>query len=181
MLSGEPWTIGMFDHFRCYILAKVKDSAVLDPENEAPTFQKAKFEETGNWNGWNMKMAKGFSNCEINVGCSLTPKQRSCFDMIGNQICLRWSVKHCLVQGMQQCLRKGLGVFAQNASNLVGDSVMTSVRCFGDVNAMQRLSLPRLHYIEFLMKQKKVTRARRALDRVCSLALPIGVFCVQLR
>lgn len=106
---------------------------------------------------------------------------RSCFDVIGNQICLRWSVKHCIVQGMQQCLRKGLGVFAQNASNLVGDSVMTSVRCFGDVNAMQRLSLPRLHYIEFLMKQKKVTRARRALDRVCSLALPIGVSCVQLR
>jgi len=49
MLSGEPWTIAMFDHFRYYILAEVKDSAVLDPENEAPTFQKAKFEETGNW------------------------------------------------------------------------------------------------------------------------------------
>ena len=67
----------MFDHFRCYILAEVKDSAVLDPENEAPTFQKAKFEETWNWNGLydNMKMAKEFSNCEINVGCSLTPKQ----------------------------------------------------------------------------------------------------------
>lgn len=65
----------MFDHFRCYILAKVKDSAVLDPENEAPTFQKAKF-ETGNWKlEWIMKMAKEFSNCEINVGCSLTPKQ----------------------------------------------------------------------------------------------------------
>ncbi len=41
--------------------------------------------------------------------------------------------------------------------------------------------LPRLHYIEFLMKQKKVTRARRALDRACSLTLPIGMFCVQLR
>ena len=34
-------------------------------------------------------------------------------------------MKHCILPGMQQCLRKGLGVFAQNASNLVGDSVMT--------------------------------------------------------
>ena len=192
MSSREPWTIAMFRPCSMLYLGGGQRFCRFGPrEWGAQHSRKRSLKKLEIGMDYMIIYEDGKRVFELWNQCGMFPnpktKQgrrgttRSCFDVIGNQICLRWSVKHCILQGMQQCLRKGLGVFAQNASNLVGDSVMTSVRCFGDVNAMQRLSLPRLHYIEFLMKQKKVTRARRALDRVCSLARAIGVFCVQWR
>ena len=87
-------------------------------------------------------------------------------------------MKHCILQGMQQCLRKGLGVFAQNASNLVGDSVMTSVRCFGDVNAMQRLSLAKASLHRILDEAEESDQSKKSLRSSLFPSSPNrGVLC----
>lgn len=87
-------------------------------------------------------------------------------------------MKHYILQGMQQCLRKGLGVFAQNASNLVGDSVMTSVRCFGDVNAMQRLSFAKASLHRILDEAEESDQSKKSLRSSLFPSSPNqGVLC----
>lgn len=188
MSSREPWTIAMFRPFSMLYLRGGQRFCRFGPREWG-----ANIPESEVWRNWKlewMKYEDGKRVFELWNQCGMFPNPKTKkllrYDWQSNLLEVICETLPCARHATMPskgpwCFCTKCLEFGWRLSHDSGFCCMFEPkRCWLEIFC-RGCPLPRLHYIEFLMKQKKVTRARRALDRVCSLALPIGVFCVQLR